>query len=119
MARNSKHTETVKSYDDTFLDCRDLRHTWRVVGYYRRDGVVRRVIECVRGCGTQRVDNWKRDGQRLQPVYSYANGYQVEGGMDTYEVRREVMRRATIFASEKAMVEALTASGKPRVKRGK
>ena len=116
MAR-TKHNEVVREYDGTFLDCRDLRHTWKCVGYYRVDGRVRRLLECVRGCGTQRHDHWKQDGERLQPAYSYANGYQVEGGMDTWEVRREVMRRATIFTSEQAMLDALTKAGAPRVKR--
>lgn len=116
MTKSQKHTTTTRQYDDTYLDCRDLRHPWKVVGFYRQAGDIRRILECTR-CGTQRNDHWHSDGQREPSSYSYAEGYQVEGGFDTYEVRREVIRRATIFKSIQHLLDAATAEGTPKVRR--
>jgi len=113
-----QHAKQVRSYDDTYLTCRDLRHVWEVVGFYRADGIVRRLLDCQR-CGTQRDDKWTQSGERVASSYSYADEYQLRGGMDTYEVRLEVMHRATIYKSQAAMVAALTEAGTPRVRRGK
>lgn len=38
-------------------------------------------------------------------------------GFDTWEVRKEVMSRATIYADESHMIAALTAGGTPKVRR--
>ena len=103
-------TTNAKLYDDVFLACRDLRHPWELVGYYRQDGVVRRILECAR-CGTQRHDKWHNDGEREPSHYNYVEDYQVEGGFDTWAVRREVIRRAKVHSSLEAM---LAASGKVR-----
>ena len=115
----SKHTEAVSGYDDVFLACRDLRHTWQVVGFYRLPGgLVRRVLDCER-CGTQRADRWRTNGEREPSSYSYVDGYQLTGGFDTWEVRKEVMSRATVYKDERAMIDALSGGGTPRLRRAK
>lgn len=117
MPSAREHARQVRAYDDTYLTCRDLRHVWQLVGFYRSPGgIVRRLLDCQR-CGTQRHDRWRTDGQREPSSYSYAESYQMQDGMDTYEVRREVLHRATIYKSEADMIAALTASGKPKVRR--
>ena len=117
MPSARKHAQEVRTYDDVFLTCRDLRHVWQLVGFYRSDnGVVRRLLDCAR-CGTQRQDRWRMNGERESSSYSYAEQYQMQNGFDTFEVRKEVMHRATIYPSEAAMVAALTAGGTPKVRR--
>lgn len=117
MPNQRDHAKQVKAYDDTYLTCRDLRHVWQLVGYYRSPGgIVRRLLDCQR-CGTQRADRWRPNGEREASSYSYADAYQIESGFDTYEVRKEVMSRATIYQSEAAMIAALTDAGTPRVRR--
>lgn len=115
MTQN-KHQKAVRNYDDVYLTCRDLRHVWRLVGYYREGGSVRRVLDCER-CGTQRNDKWMPNGERVTSSYSYAEQYQMEAGMGTWEVRLESMRRATIYTSEDHMIQALTSGGVPKVRR--
>lgn len=119
MPSQREHAKQVRQYDDVYLTCRDLRHRWQLVGFYRSpDGLVRRLLDCER-CGTQRADRWRLSGEREPSSYSYVDGYSVEEGMDTYEVRKEVLHRATIYNSEAAMIAALTNSGTPKVRRGK
>lgn len=113
----TNHDKAVRAYDDVFLTCRDLRHVWRLVGYYREGGTVRRLLDCSR-CGTQRNDRWLPNGERVASSYSYAEQYQMQGGMDAWEVRREAMHRATIYNSEDQMIHALTAATRtPKVRR--
>ena len=117
--RSRKHAEIVHGYDDTYLACRDLRHVWQLVGFYRSNGSVRRVLDCGR-CGTQRADTWKVNGERVSSAYSYVEGYQVpDGGMDSFEVRKEVLTRATIYKDERDMVAALTTPKSTKLKRGR
>ena len=117
MPTPREHAKQVRAYDDTYLLCRDLRHVWQLVGFYRgTDGTVRRLLDCER-CGTERADRWKQSGERVSSSYSYADEYQVPDGFDAYEVRLEVMHRATIYKSEAQMIEALTKAGSPKVRR--
>jgi hypothetical protein len=106
----------LRSYDDDFLICRrgNLGHAWEVVGYYRGPaGQTCRLLECPR-CTSTRTDLWDRDSaDRLASHYKYAEGYAIETGeqhyiVDTHEVRREVMRRANVYANEAAMLAAVT-----------
>jgi hypothetical protein len=106
----------LRRYDDDYLLCRrgNLGHSWEVVGYYRGEaGQTCRLLECPR-CTTTRTDRWDRDSaDRLDSHYAYAEGYAIETGeqhltVDTHEVRREVMRRADVYANEDAMLAAVT-----------
>lgn len=104
----------VHEYDDVYLTCRGLQHVWRVVGFYRNNGSVRRVLDCER-CGTQRSDDWRLNGERWPSRYQYAPGYQLKGvHVALSDVRREMISRATIFDSESQMIEALTSNGRKR-----
>ena len=115
-----QHAKEVRGYEDDYLTCRDLRHLWRVVGYYRSPGgLIQRLLDCER-CGTQREDRWRASGERENPRYSYVDGYQMKDGLDTWEVRKEVISRATVHKDQAAMIAAVTqASGTPKVRRGK
>lgn len=103
----------LRGYADDFLDCRNIGHLWRSVGFFRgTDGTVHRRLTCDR-CGTDRTDRWVRDtGERLQGRYRYASGYQVstDEGEKPYavDVRLEVMRRAKVYANESQMLSAMT-----------
>jgi hypothetical protein len=113
----SPAVKALRGYDETFLECRrgNLGHIWRTVGFYRdphEPGVVCRVVRCDR-CESERVDRWEKDSaERLAPRYHYAEGYHIGDTngeyVDTYMVRAEVMRRATVFANEDAMLASLT-----------
>jgi hypothetical protein len=93
--------------------CRDLRHPWERVGYYRDpDGITSRRLRCVR-CGTERTDHWDaKSGDRYPSNYRYATGYQITGTdgdrVDAFDVRLEVLRRADVYANESQMVAAMT-----------
>jgi hypothetical protein len=108
----------LRSYDEEFLECRrgNLGHHWRVLGYYKApDGEVRRNMVCSR-CGSQALDKWDaKTGERHGRRYSYAEGYVMEGDgepMHGDDVRKEVMRRAKVFANEEQMLLALTEGGR-------
>ena len=103
----------LRKYDEDFLLCRrgNLGHVWAVLGYFRGEaGHVMRRCECQR-CGSVRVDHWGSEGERYQPRYDYADGYQIsleDDYVDTGDVRREAMRRATVYATEENMLAHIT-----------
>jgi hypothetical protein len=99
----------LTQYDGTYLECRNLGHVWRVAGYYRDGDAVLRRLGCQR-CETERTDRWRRDGERLSARYAYADGYRMGTGegVKPYEVRAEMMRRATVYRNEAEMFAALT-----------
>jgi hypothetical protein len=104
--------KALRGYDEDFLECRygNLGHVWHVVGFYRGDaGEVRRVLRCDR-CETERVDRWLRSGERVRSAYTYAEGYKLvtDGRLATVDVRLEVLRRATVYANENQMLQAVT-----------
>lgn len=105
-------TKALKSLDDEYVQCRDLRHPWEVVGYYRADGGVRRRLKCPR-CGTQRIDEWTKSGHRMGTRYEYAPGYQLKGtgGASNEQIRVEVLRRVRVFANENALLQELGVEG--------
>lgn len=108
-----KAPEQFRSYTPEFLDCRDMHHPWQLDTWYRQDGEVRRVLTCPR-CDTERVDRWTVNGERIGSSYAYPEGYRLEGGVATEDVRLAAMARATIYSSWDA---ALKASEKKRGKR--
>ena len=91
------------------MECRNLGHVWRILGYYRDGDAVLRRLGCAR-CDTERADRWRRDGLRLSARYTYADGYRrgPGEGIKPFEVRAEMIRRATVYRNESEMLEALT-----------
>jgi hypothetical protein len=114
MPATPEPVKALRSYDETFLLCRvgNLGHVWSVVGFYRApNGITCRQLRCER-CGTERTDYWNRStAERYAGRYKYADGYQIptyDGvGASAADVRREVMRRATVYANEDAMLAAV------------
>ena len=86
-----------------FTDCRDRGHAWllpsemsnlrvaiqtQAVGYQLDQGVVERVLVCIR-CGTERHESFARRGDRIKHAkYRYPDGYLIKGegrhGRDEY-----------------------------------
>ena len=102
--------KALRGYDETFLLCRNLGHVWEILGYFRgAPGEVWRDMQCTR-CETERTDRWLRSGERLQGRYKYVTDYKLEtdGRMVAVDVRLEVIRRATVYASENQMLQAAT-----------
>jgi hypothetical protein len=58
------------------------------------------------------VDHWGTNGARYSGRYLYVDGYRVQTDDDervtTSDVRLEMMSRAKVFASEQAMLDAMT-----------
>jgi hypothetical protein len=103
----------LTGYDERYLACRDLRHTWTVRGYFSSNGSIQRVLSCSR-CATERIDTWGRSGERLTTAYHHPKGYLVSGGhIRPFEVRRETLSRVTVYSSEADMI-ASTTFGKSR-----
>lgn len=89
----------LTGYDERYLTCRDLRHTWQNRGYYRADGLIRRKLTCDR-CGATRIDGWRDNGERVNPSYEHPEGYVLQGGhVKGIDVRREQLHRITVFDS--------------------
>ena len=99
-------SDALKGLHSDYLDCRDLRHPFGIVGYFRDNGHVCRRLECPR-CGMVAVDSWYASGVREARRYYPPDGYYLSGsGVTAQDVRLEVMRRARghIARSERALV---------------
>lgn len=97
---------TLDTLSETYLECRDLMHAWKVeqdflirdAGTRRKLGIVRRLLCCTR-CETRREDLiWMKTFARLSSRYIYPDGYGVRGNhrgvVSKAEVRSEAYRRA-------------------------
>ena len=102
-------TNALQDYDETFLECRNLGHVWRIRGYFRgADGIVARRLECQR-CDTGRLDRWGFNGERIGSSYQYVEDYRIpEVRVAAGDVRVEMIRRAVVYASEAEMLDAIT-----------
>lgn len=113
LTRNELET-TISNYDETFLECRDLRHPWAVVGYFRNGAGITRIMQC-RRCPTKRFQTVSARGEILSNRYEYPDGYQISGtgagGVPNAEIRRVVFSRVSIFNSEHDMMATLVESG--------
>src|SRR5262245_35777315 len=96
----------LQAYAAEYLECRNLGHQWRTIGFFESGGLVKRRITCQR-CDTDRTDRWQRDGVRRSPSYSYADGYRLAGfNPPAQALRVETIRRAVVYESETAMLDA-------------
>lgn len=104
--------ELLKSYRDAYLECRAMRHAWRLVGWCRgSDGQPNRVLICTR-CETERRDWWTHFGG-AQRQYTYPTDYRLEtggsggNGVAYQDLWTESIRRApTIYESEASLFAA-------------
>ena len=109
----------LRSYDEQYLECRrgNLGHVWRVLGYYKTpEGDTGRNLICAR-CDSTAQDRWEsKTGERYPRRYKYADGYVIGDGEQVHgeDIRKEVMRRARVFANEEQMIAALTEGGRKR-----
>lgn len=108
----------LRSLPENFLDCRDLKHSWRKVSNYRpremhTEGgksktrispLLYRTLECQR-CGTVRTDTiYARTFERLSVSYDYPEAYTMPGvprGVKSSVIlRQEAVRRANLEAAK-------------------
>ena len=103
--------EALSHYDESYLDCRNLGHVWRVLGYFRgATGLVLRHLRCQR-CETIRVDKWALNGDRVGSQYHHSEGYLIPdlgAPVNSHDVRVEMIRRAVVFASEAEMLASIS-----------
>jgi len=95
----------MRDLPDEFLACRDLRHAWEELGYFRERGSGRgggpiiRKLRCLR-CGTLRLDILSNSfAEKTTHYYGHPEGYRLEGmGRAAIEdVRREVVKRHEVI----------------------
>lgn len=100
--------EALAESDDKYLECRDLRHSWQLIGCFYVSSDVHRKLRCAR-CKTEATDVWTGKGERIRREYKYPQGYQVKGvRIVPIDVRREVLTRTkTIYSSEKHLLNSL------------
>jgi hypothetical protein len=96
--------ETVPLEGYQYIECRDLRHAWTVLGWYPgTDGDMRRRCSCFR-CGTIRVETI--EGWVTRRVYYYPEGYHLDHRPSRGEILAEALGRATTYADEATMLKA-------------
>ena len=95
----------LRDLPDEFLACRDLRHAWEELGYFREQGSGRgrgpiiRKLRCLR-CGTLRRDILSSSfADKTTHYYGHPDGYRLEGmgRAANDEVRREVVKRHKVI----------------------
>lgn len=111
---DNEPVELDDAYPESFLDCRDLRHSWRRLGTFHAYGEIVRVLLCSR-CDTERRDHWSPNGFRLRSRYIHPNGYKLGGDVDQQAIRQQVLHRTNVFDSEAAMHAGLIGKDKKRV----
>lgn len=104
--KNAK--EALGAQKEEHLVCRDLRHPWSIVGMFYVGSEVHRKLVCER-CGTEATDRWTKRGGRIARRYKYSPGYQTHVGVRIrpQDVRREVMNRFEVYATEEDMLASL------------
>lgn len=95
--------QVLAEYDETFLTCRDLMHSWRILGHFRSAGwgSTKRLLRCER-CRMERTDDF--DGVVVRHRYDQPEGYRIEDTrVSKADVRKEQLRRAHVFDTEEEM----------------
>lgn len=106
--------ETLQESSQVFLECRDLRHPWKVVGLFYVGKEIHRRLVCTR-CETEATDRWTPYGGRIARQYRYAKGYQAKGvRIRPVDVRKEVLNRVDVYATEDDMMMDLVSGGRRR-----
>jgi hypothetical protein len=83
--------EGLRRLEDNQLACRDMRHAWAVEEDYhaepqqtagRKVVAIKRVLVCMRGCETRRVEHYVAARYGLDKIsqhYTYLNNYTIPG----------------------------------------
>jgi len=110
MATTKALRDELDQLDDIHLTCRDLGHSWSVVGYYNPNGAstVARSLRCTR-CTCIRDDRWRTNGERIRANYDHPDGYLIKGygRIAPVDVRVTVLRRVKVYATKESMMQAL------------
>ena len=89
-----------------YLPCRDLRHSWEYVSEERKNGLFHRMLRCSR-CGTERIDQWRFNGDRHSQRYRYPGDYKLTGA----PVKPAQVRQAVIANAQRVKGVAMKAAG--------
>jgi hypothetical protein len=96
---------TVPLEGYAYIECRDLRHAWTVVGWFMgTDDRMKRRCKCVR-CPTMRIETI--EGWVTRRSYEYPDDYHLDHRPSIAEVREEARSRATVFTSEEELEKHL------------
>lgn len=100
--------ETLSVLPQEYLDCRDLRHPWKVQGLFYVGPEIHRRLVCPR-CKTVATDRWTPRGDRIARSYSYPKGYEAKGvRIRPIDVRKEVLtNRVDVYDTEDDMKASL------------
>lgn len=105
--------ETLTELPQEFLDCRDLRHPWKVQGLFYVGPEIHRRLVCPR-CKTVATDRWTPRGERIARQYHYPKGYEAKGvRIRPIDVRKEVLaHRVDVYETEDDMKASLFGGGR-------
>lgn len=104
--------DALHESSDEYLECRDLRHPWTIVGLFYVGKEIHRRLVCER-CETEATDRWTPHGGRIARQYRYPKGYQAKGiRIRPVDVRKEVLNRFEVFRDEDAMMSYLVSGGR-------
>lgn len=102
VVAKTKAAAQIKSWDDPFIRCRDIGHSWgdeQLTDERRKTGEVVRDLWCA-SCGAQRIDRvGAKSGEIYGRRYIYAEGYLApkgqfkRGDLQRTEIRVEAIRR--------------------------
>ena len=85
--------ELGEAYPDDYLQCRALRHWWKIVGTFYAEGEIVRALHCAR-CGCDRHDFLSAYGAKVRPSrYDHPEGYLIAGGVHAVDVSHELLAR--------------------------
>lgn len=95
----------LAKYDELYLECRDMRHSWKLLGWAEDGGNRVRVLQCTR-CPATRTDRWvAMTGARLNSTYRYPTDYKLGPGVTHKLVRKEVLNRVRKFTDLEDLIE--------------
>lgn len=114
-ATQAQVQQELRDYDDSFLLCRDLLHSWVPPGdYFHQGNEIHRILTCGR-CGMERRDVWSSRGERISSQYYQPDDYGFEGvgkgGVDRSKIRIERLRRVKVYASASSLEKAVYSNG--------
>lgn len=71
----SLQRNVLESYNPKFIDCRDLGHVWYPSEQYVEGDVLIRELDCNRGCGVSRHDQFDKFGEMVHRSYVHPEDY--------------------------------------------